>query len=302
MRKSCNGGITKDNDDGKEKKHQSAFRCYLSSNSDLFIKLGPFKIEFRSLYPFLSIFHDFFLETEMKWMISHSLPRLTKERLSRNLMSSNNTVGKAIQTWFSDIEYVNNEIYRKTNRHDQALHYDVSLPSDPYNFLIKHETMIRVSHRIELATKLNVTKRRSSTMYQTTCYGLAGMVTTHHDAYGYEKGRVLTEKKYHLSYSGDTMATFMGWINEPAGGGYTVFPKTNTFYKPIKGDAVFWVNLSSSHYKERNVEHTGCPVLKGSKWILNKWIFSYDQWDRFPCLLNEFAHIRMIETLSNQYP
>lgn len=24
-------------------------------------------------------------------------------------------------------------------------------------------------------------------------------------------------------------------------------------------------------------EHVGCPVLKGSKWILNKWIYSFDQ-------------------------
>ena len=29
--------------------------------------------------------------------------------------------------------------------------------------------------------------------------------------------------------------------------------------------------------------HGGCPVVMGSKWILNKWIQSYNQWDTLPC-------------------
>ena len=28
---------------------------------------------------------------------------------------------------------------------------------------------------------------------------------------------------------------------------------------------------------------SGCPVLKGSKWILNKWMYSFDNFKKFPC-------------------
>ncbi len=35
--------------------------------------------------------------------------------------------------------------------------------------------------------------------------------------------------------------------------------------------------------------HGGCPVLVGSKWILNKWIYSFDQWKTYPCLLDRMA-------------
>ena len=41
---------------------------------------------------------------------------------------------------------------------------------------------------------------------------------------------------------------------------------------------------------KQNIEykssHGGCPILLGSKWIFNKWIYYFDQWKNYPCVLN----------------
>jgi hypothetical protein len=38
-----------------------------------------------------------------------------------------------------------------------------------------------------------------------------------------------------------------------------------------------------SDYRTR---HSGCPVLVGNKWVLNKWIYERGQEFRRPCGLN----------------
>ena len=89
------------------------------------------------------------------------------------------------------------------------------------------------------------------------------------------------------------IATFMGWFKEPEAGGGTAFI-SNEFEGVIeakKGSAAFWINLSSCHIKDSRTLHGGCPVLKGSKWILNKWIFSWDQWKSWPCYLQPYTSI-----------
>ena len=29
--------------------------------------------------------------------------------------------------------------------------------------------------------------------------------------------------------------------------------------------------------------HGGCPVIAGNKWIINKWIMTFAQWNKLPC-------------------
>ena len=40
------------------------------------------------------------------------------------------------------------------------------------------------------------------------------------------------------------------------------------------------------HLEEESI-HGGCPVLQGNKWILNKWIYGFNQWKNYPCSLKE---------------
>ena len=86
----------------------------------------------------------------------------------------------------------------------------------------------------------------------------------------------------------------MGWFQETVAGGGTAFDSKNYegLIEPVAGDAAFWINLSSSHRKDLRAIHAGCPVLKGSKWILNKWIYSWDQWQKWPCgILNDTSRV-----------
>lgn len=291
----CNEAKTRNEDGNTYYQRQSELNCHYNNHLEPFLIIGPFPVEVRQRSPKLVIYHDFFTEKEMKWMIDYSTPLLTN---ARNLSTPRSTkqqnsgfVSKAIQTWFTDIVHQFDEMHAQKSTENASLEYDKYTPHEPYSYLVKNFLMLDISHRIELATKLNVTKWHSSTLYQTTYYGLAGMVNAHVDAYGYEKGRTLTKDIQHMAYSGDIIATFMGWLKEPSAGGHTVFPSTRTTLEPSKGSAAFWTNLSSCHYRDMLTKHAGCPVLKGSKWILNKWIYSFAQWNILPCHLTEYEDI-----------
>ena len=127
------------------------------------------------------------------------------------------------------------------------------------------------------------------------------MVVTHVDPFGYEEGVELSEEHHILSRKGDYIATFMGWFEETEAGGNTAFTFENFegTVEPIKGSAAFWINLSSCHIRDRRSQHGGCPVLKGSKWIVNKWIFSWDQWKNWPCYLEPEQDILPFEGMSS---
>lgn len=93
------------------------------------------------------------------------------------------------------------------------------------------------------------------------------------------------------------IATVMGWLDDVKAGGGTAFmyPNREMLIQPTKGSAAFWFNLEANGSIEPESAHGGCPVLMGSKWILNKWIYSFEQWKKFPCLLKEKSHIPAFE-------
>jgi prolyl 4-hydroxylase len=60
---------------------------------------------------------------------------------------------------------------------------------------------------------------------------------------------------------------------------------------PKKGAAAFWYDLNAKGHRDLFTQHGGCPVLKGSKWILNKWIYYFDNWNKHPCDLIENSFV-----------
>ena len=111
------------------------------------------------------------------------------------------------------------------------------------------------------------------------------------------------------------IATFMAWLSDTEAGGNTIYcqPGKKCFQKqnfqtlkivnnckclddflilghegkitPEKGAAAFWYDVLSDGYKDIYSLHGGCPVLMGSKWILNKWLYFFDNFKKFPCKL-----------------
>ena len=277
--------------------------CNRIHHSDSFLKLGPFNIEVVRYEPYRILIHDFFTDFETQWVKTVSYPALSSIRAesvsfknySNNAMKEGSVriVGKAVQVWISDLSYTEKAEYlsRTTERGDVI--YEQLEIKELYSYNVDEEILLRISHRIQHATRMNITSRWGATPYQVTNYGLGGMVECHVDPYGYESEVPLDYNHRELVSSGDYIATFMGWINNVQAGGATgfIYDGYESSIKPKKGSAAFWINLDASHWKDPRSTHGGCPVLRGSKWILNKWIFSFDQWKIFPCSTYEYHHI-----------
>ena len=290
-------------------------KSVLIHNTDPFLKLGPFKLEMLRYHPFRSIFHDFLTLQEVHWMINYVQPRLSSKRhvlesnkeLSASEKINSNiriTVSKAIQTWFPDIRFKETQQYYRLNKDERDMIDDqkdtvgktkvqnriyLTIPLvDPYSYHIVNDVVLKISKRLEAATTMNITGRHGSSEYQVTNYGLAGMVQRHQDSYGVETGTHLPWDRRYMVSTGDVIATFMGWMHNTKEGGATYFTSSgheNRMF-PQKQSAAFWIDTFASGEPDVDQEHGACPVLLGSKWILNKWIHHYNQWRDHPCGLN----------------
>ncbi|XP_073705459.1 prolyl 4-hydroxylase subunit alpha-1-like [Garra rufa] len=138
-------------------------------------------------------------------------------------------------------------------------------------FLEEDNTVVsRVSQRIADITGLS---KESAEDLQIQNYGIGGRYEPHYDAWDDENERI---------------ATFLIYMSDVEKGGATVFPKVGVALKPKKGSAVFWYNLHKNGNLDLYTEHAGCPVLRGNKWVANKWILEFGQEFRRPCSLSHW--------------
>ena len=75
---------------------------------------------------------------------------------------------------------------------------------------------------------------------------------------------------------GKRVYTFFIYLNDVEEGGETHFPHLNKSFKPKKGTAILWNNLTDDQSKAHPYsKHAGMPVKKGVKWAINVWIRQY---------------------------
>ncbi|XP_046673041.1 prolyl 4-hydroxylase subunit alpha-1-like isoform X2 [Homalodisca vitripennis] len=81
----------------------------------------------------------------------------------------------------------------------------------------------------------------------------------------------------HGDLDGNRLATFMIYMSDVGWGGHTVFPDLQISVRPKKGAALFWYNLHHDGTIDYRMRHAACPVIVGTKWVLNKWLHEAGQ-------------------------
>lgn len=104
--------------------------------------------------------------------------------------------------------------------------------------------------------------------FQVIHYGEQQEYRAHFDAYNMntERGKRCTAR------GGQRLFTALGYINSPAGGGSTYFPKLDINVTAKPGRLLVFENVvrgtTDVHPKSL---HAGMPVTKGEKWAFNLW-------------------------------
>ena len=76
----------------------------------------------------------------------------------------------------------------------------------------------------------------------------------------------------HLERGGQRLGTFVIYLSEVEQGGGTAFPAIGLEVQPKKGGAVFFANTDPAGVPDRQTLHAGMPVIKGVKFVANKWL------------------------------
>lgn len=260
--------------------------CRFLHHQNPYLKLGPFKEELVAEKPYAVIFRDLLSDTEINYLIETANPNLSRSRdysvansgatTKSERKSQGKTIHKTVQAWIQEVSWplVTNIDNHLGEKYPEML----------------HEILWKLAGKIALATQLKTQSHFSSSRMQVTNYGLAGLCENHVDPHGIEE-RKIPRHRQDLPIIGDMIGTLMAWLSETEAGGATVFlsPGYEALMMPERGSAGFWYNLDSSLYRDSKSKHAGCPVIKGSKWIVNKWMYAYDNFSKFRCKLEKFA-------------
>nr|XP_032515157.1 prolyl 4-hydroxylase subunit alpha-1 [Danaus plexippus plexippus] len=169
--------------------------------------------------------------------------------------------------------------FRRATVHDPATgelvpaHYRISKSA----WLKDEESAVvaRVSRRVADITGLSMTTAEE---LQVVNYGIGGHYDPHFDF-------ARKEENAFEKFNGNRIATVLFYMSDVAQGGATVFTELGLSVFPRRGSAVFWLNLHPSGEGDLATRHAACPVLRGSKWVCNKWIHQGGQELIRPCNL-----------------
>lgn len=266
--------------------------CRLLHHNDPYLKLGPFKEDHISAQPYSVIFRDILSDIEMNYLKEQSKPNLTRSRSNlagdRPQQEANSAdfksgkkrriIHKTVQAWLTDALWPDTSFTMKPEK----------MPYVGTNYIdIPHPILWKLAKKIQLATQFRTDSQWSATEMQVTDYGLGGLCETHIDPLGIMDGVDVPPERMKVWNTGDMIGTFMAWLDNVDGGGGTAYvqPGYEGLIMPEKGSAAFWYDLQSDGMRDHKTTHGGCPVIKGSKWILNKWMHMYDNFLKFPCQL-----------------
>jgi prolyl 4-hydroxylase len=115
----------------------------------------------------------------------------------------------------------------------------------------------------KIAKELTNTNDYNLEDLQLVYYPVGGYFKPHYDATkNTDVNTIVTSREY----------TLLIYLNDVEKGGETVFPYLNLEIKPKKGKGILFRTLDDNDRIIPESFHGGKPVIKGEKWICNKWI------------------------------
>ena len=299
--------------------------CRFQHHMNPYLKLGPFMIEEKNVKPFVVLVHGFLSSHEISYFKDEGTKTMQRSRMGT---SAQQKEGKLVgqtglhrtsqQGWIVDRYYkfpVTDKYkgwdYNGTFHITEEI-IDITCPEyPPHNvqdyLVIKDAIAHNVTKRIERVTKLVLDRPYASESYQVVNYGLGGQYYSHVDLAGYHPWpgvtpRISDSSKLWYSLTGDRQSTFMLYLSSPDAGGGTVFPLLGLRVDSLAGDAVFWDNMNSDGKPDYLSNHGGCPTVVGSKWVSNRWIMHYDNYQENSCQINEFQPFKTFERWRKRSP
>ncbi|KAH8280049.1 hypothetical protein KR018_002262 [Drosophila ironensis] len=245
----------------------SRLHCRYKQGAHPFQKLAPFRLEELSLKPYLVMFHSVLYDREIDALKVMSAHHLQPAQVANNGEEAPMPTRTADGAWLPHL---------KATEAEKGL-------------------MNRLEQRTVDFTGMQNTDLKK---FQYIKYGFGGLYVPHHDYFN--------EKTLYSEY-GDRIATILFFLNNVEHGGATAFPKLNISVPPIKGSALFWINLDrETHDYEIDTLHGGCPVIAGNKigksivliWffkpnpynynyclvVMTRWLYELDEMFRMPAV------------------
>ena len=184
--------------------------------------------------------HNFVTEDECKVLVEHGRPRLTRATVAAEDGSS----------------------VVSENRKAQQAAYMMDNPSedDPLRSLYDRVFAMANHHA---GYQLSWPGQEGFTIIQ---YNPSDQYTPHCDG--------ACDGSAHKSHGRVATAVLYCIVPPPGGGGATTFTNSDIVVVPEVGSAAFfsYKDMESGLMDEGDTEHSGCPVLKGEKWITTVWM------------------------------
>ncbi|XP_030556430.1 prolyl 4-hydroxylase subunit alpha-2 [Drosophila novamexicana] len=233
-------------------------RCGYMTETHPFLLLAPLKVEELSHDPLLVLYHDVIYQSEID-----TLAKLTKNKIHRATVTGNNA------------SVVSNS---RTSQ---------------FTFIPKtrHKVLRTIDQRVADMTDLNMVFAED---HQLANYGIGGHYAQHMDWFS---PNAFETKQVANSEMGNRIATVLFYLTDVEQGGGTAFPVLKQLLKPKKYAAAFWYNLHASGAGDVRTMHGACPIIVGSKWVLNRWIREFVQSDRRPCHLWDDSQVMLSQLL-----
>ena len=145
-----------------------------------------------------------------------------------------------------------------------------------------------ITRRIARASAWKLDKPFAQENYQVMNYGPGGLISFHTDEVPLSS-EIQTKEQFKSYWftGGPRLATSMIYLKSPQTGGRTVFPFIKLSVPPSPHALLFWHNVTPDGSPDTRAMHAACPVVRGDKWIMNKWVKLTPHWDSHQCQVKD---------------